>query len=334
MLSDEFRISAVIPLYNGARFIQDALTSVFMQTVLPDEVIVVDDGSTDDGPAIVEQFAQSRPVTLIRQENGGQSAARNAGIAHSTGSLIALLDQDDMWYPRHLAELLKEFRKPRILELGWVYSNLDEVDLDGQMVVRNCLRNAIHVQHPKRDLFGCLQSDMFILPSSSLIARKAFDAVGGFDERLSGFEDDDLFLRMFRAGYDNVYLEEALTKWRIFAGSASFTARMAKSRVLYLRKLLEQYPDDVGKSRYFTRDCLIPRFFPTLVQEYTAAVQRRDAVAMQSALADLQFVVAYHRPKVRRVFRLLRPILERPALAQKMNATMTNLRPLLRRLLR
>ena len=334
MPPDELSISAIIPLYNGARFIEDALNSVFAQTVLLDEVIVVDDGSTDEGPAIVEQFAANRPVTLLRQPNGGQSAARNAGIAHSTGSLIALLDQDDMWYPRHLAELVKQFRKPRILELGWVYSNLDEVDLAGQMVVRNCLRNAIHVQHPKRDLFGCLQSDMFILPSSSLISRKAFDAVGGFDERLSGFEDDDLFLRMFRAGYDNVYLEDALTKWRIFSGSASFTARMAKSRMLYLRKLLQQYPDDVGKSRFFTRDCLIPRFFPNLVQEYTAAVQRRDAAAVQVALADLQFVVAYHRPKVQRVFRLLQPILRRPALALRMDGALNSLRPLLRRLMR
>ena len=82
----EVLITAVVPLYNGARFIEESLRSVFAQTLPPAEVIVVDDGSTDDGPAIVEGLAREFPIRLLRKENGGQSSARNFGIAHSTAT--------------------------------------------------------------------------------------------------------------------------------------------------------------------------------------------------------------------------------------------------------
>ena len=82
------------------------------------------------------------------------------------------------------------------------------------------------------------------------MSRRAFDAVGGFDERLRGYEDDDLFLRMFSAGYDNVFLNRALSQWRVFSGSASFSARMAISRMLYFRKLLAEFPDEPDQGRF------------------------------------------------------------------------------------
>src|SRR5713226_3282985 len=99
MLGDDMTdisIVAIIPLYNGAKWIEGAIRSVFAQTLQPDEFIVVDDGSTDCGAgvAIVERLAQERPITLLRKSNGRQSAARNFGVAHSASALIALLDQD------------------------------------------------------------------------------------------------------------------------------------------------------------------------------------------------------------------------------------------------
>src|SRR5271165_4876357 len=111
-------ISAIIPLYNGERFIQHALASIAGQTLAPRELIVVDDGSTDDGVSIVERFGRTRPVTLIRKPNGGQSSARNVGVAHATGDLIAFLDQDDLWYPHHLDGLSRGFFVRRPIPLG------------------------------------------------------------------------------------------------------------------------------------------------------------------------------------------------------------------------
>ena len=90
----ELPIVAIIPLYNGSKFIEQAVRSVLAQTVQPTEFLVVDDGSTDNAPAIVERLAKENSrITLLKKPNGGQSSARNFGVANSKSSPIALLDQ-------------------------------------------------------------------------------------------------------------------------------------------------------------------------------------------------------------------------------------------------
>ena len=93
---EDVRIAAIIPLYNGAPYIHEAIENVLRQTLPPTEIIVVDDGSTDNGPQIVEQLAREHPIKLLHRPNGGQSSARNFGIAQSNCDLIAMLDQDDV----------------------------------------------------------------------------------------------------------------------------------------------------------------------------------------------------------------------------------------------
>jgi glycosyltransferase involved in cell wall biosynthesis len=326
-------IAVVIPLYNGGRYIRQAIETVLHQSLPPTEIIVVDDGSTDDGPAVVENLARSHPIRLLRKRNGGQSSARNYGIARTGSDLIAPLDQDDVWYPDHLERLVQPFLQHRTVELGWVYSNLDEIDEQGRLVTRSVLHFP-PAPHPKRDLPGALGSDMFILPSASLISRKAFDAVGGFDERLLGYEDDDLFLRMFRAGYDNVYLDQALSQWRLFPGSSSYSPRMAISRMVYLRKLLADFPDDPPRGRFWRRDVISPRFLPHLLADFANAVRRRDHERMHAALDNLRFISAHHNAKVRAALRLSLPLLARfPGIVRLLLAARPALRPLIRRIM-
>ncbi len=325
-------IVAIIPLYNGARWIEQSIRSVLAQTLAPDEFIVVDDGSTDDGPRIVERLAQSHPVRLLRKPNGGQSSARNFGVAHSNSALIALLDQDDAWYPHHLATLVKPFRKQRGVPLGWVYSNLDEIDESGRMVNKRLL-HLISGENPKRSLGGCLSNDMFVLPSASLISRGAFEAVGGFDECLCGYEDDDLFLRLFRAGYDNIFIDEPLSRWRIYQTSTSYTSRMARSRMIYALKLFEQFPDNRVRRQYWSRDCLAPRFLSPTLGDYVRALELRDADMFRTAVAHLQILLPHLSIKRRLILSVALTCLGRFALALAAYKARGIVQPIARKLL-
>ncbi len=284
-------ITAIVPLYNGAAFIEEALKSIFAQTLPPREIIVVNDGSTDGGAgvAIVERLARTHPVTLIHKPNGGQSSARNLGAERAKTELFALLDQDDIWYPNHLEELVKPFVEQTSPEIGWVYSNLDEIDEFGFLVARSYL-GSLGAAHPKRHIFDCIRQDMFILPSASLINRNAFLSVGRFDEQLCGYEDDDLFMRMFRAGFENIYIDKALSKWRIYPGSTSYSFRMARSRGIYTRKLLEMFPDDRKRARYYARDLIVPRFFDHALREYETAIELGDPEAIASTWNEVLFL--------------------------------------------
>ncbi|MFX4303563.1 glycosyltransferase family 2 protein [Alicyclobacillus tolerans] len=260
------KISAVIPVYNGEKFIIEAINSVLNQTKKPIELIIVDDGSTDGSEFILKDIkSETIEIKIIKTENGGQSRARNLGVNISKGDYIAFLDQDDVWYENHLEILSKPFYNCN--NIGWVYSDLDECDKNGLIITKNFL-STLPIKHPKKKLADLLSNDMFILPSASLINKKAFLSVGGFDERLSGYEDDDLFLRMFRNGFDNYFIPKALSKWRIYNESTSYSYRMAKSRRIYAEKLINNFPDDYFMGRNWVRDCIAPRFYNNAISQY------------------------------------------------------------------
>jgi GT2 family glycosyltransferase len=286
-------VVVVIPLYNGARWIERALWSAINQTRPASEVVVVDDGSTDGGAgaAIVRRVAGqgvSTPVTLLTKPNGGQSSARNYGVAHSKGDLIALLDQDDVWYPHHLACLVEPFeaagvildgmdRRKDCAAPGWTYGDADMIDEFGNVTRRRWHDHAPGA-HPKQTLREFIECDMHIIPSASLVSRTAFERVGGFDERLIGYEDDDLFLRIFQAGFRSAYVPEPLSQWRLHAGSASHTLQMARSRVIYANKLFEMFPE-------FSH-VITARFIRTIRGVYISALKTGDSQTLCTAVRD------------------------------------------------
>jgi hypothetical protein len=175
---------------------------------------------------------------------------------------------------------------------------LAEIDESGGMM-RHSILTGSPVEHPKRTLVACLSQEMFVLPSASLISRGSFEAVGGFDERLCGYEDDDLFLRMFRAGYGNIFLSESLSAWRIHAGSTSYTERMAKSRRIYMAKLIDLFPDDRHRGLRYLTHCIAPRFLRCHVFAYMQAFRVKDIKQMRARINDIESLLPYFNIKHR-----------------------------------
>jgi GT2 family glycosyltransferase len=236
-------------------------------------VIVVNDGSRPEERAALDALAARYPFRILDKENGGQGSARNAGVAASTSEYICFLDQDDFYLPNHIETLVTSIPQDDRL-FGYVYADLYEADGDGNVIRTGVVKD--HAKHPKRSIFDLLRYDMFVLPSATLVSREAFEAVGGFDSQFMGYEDDDLFMRIFRKGYSNHFVDKAVTVWCIHTASTSFGIRMVRSRFKYFKKLLQMFPDEHQRGRYYLRDYLMPRFQLFFVNEAIEAIKKDD----------------------------------------------------------
>lgn len=256
--NDEIRISSIIPYFNGSKYIERALKSILEQTLPSAEIIVVDDGSKPEEHDFLRSIQDAYKFILLHKNNGGQGSARNFGVAQSAAEYIAFLDQDDYYLPRHNEILASQVDRDD-KKFGWVYGDLWHADGDGRVVSLSIL-SEMSCQHPKKSIKEMLRSDCFILPSASLLSREAFNDVSGFDEQFRGYEDDDLFIRLFRQGWSNKFIDKPVTAWCINKESTSYSVRMAVSRLRYFKKLMKEFPDSVFNSCYYTRDLLVPRF--------------------------------------------------------------------------
>lgn len=188
-------ISVVIPLYNKEQSIAATLESVLAQTYTEYEVIIVDDGSTDNSAAICDKYAGSSSlIRVIHKENGGVCSARNRGIQESDGEHVALLDGDDIWDKEYLAEQVKmihDFPKAAMWGINFAETN------NGQLVrklatglpdgYRGYVDNYFQMKGRISDLF---------CSSSVVIRREVFEKVGMFEERIKYAEDTDMWWRI------------------------------------------------------------------------------------------------------------------------------------------
>jgi len=257
-------VAVIIPFYNGSRYIERAIRSVLGQTVPADEFLIVDDGSSETESATLALIASETGVTVLRKENGGQGSARNLGVASTAADYICFLDQDDFYLRNHI-ELLLEQVRDKDPHFGWAYGELMEADEDGHIVATSIASR--YSKHPKVSVEDLLERDMHILPSASIISRKAFEAIGGFDTQFMGYEDDDLFLRLFRAGYTNYFFPQAVTVWCINKNSTSYSIRMSRSRMRYIHKLCVLFASDPERLSVYVRDLIFPRFSIVIAAE-------------------------------------------------------------------
>jgi glycosyltransferase involved in cell wall biosynthesis len=206
-LPSRFGVSVVIPTYNYARFLARAVRSAFAQRHSPIEVIVVDDGSTDNTPALCAELHREFPALVcIRQQNAGLSAARNTGIRNASLPFVAFLDADDEWESGMLQAIMADFAAlPPTVPL--VACNSYRIDPSGNPVGEKSTT-------PRGDRFFSAADILLktrFMPSSAVVRRSAFDSAGLFDTTLRSSEDRDMWIRL-ATGAAVRYLDKPLVR--------------------------------------------------------------------------------------------------------------------------
>ena len=226
------QVSVIIPTYNRGWILREAVDSVLAQDYTDFELIVVDDGSTDDTREILDSYGQD--LFVFQQPNKGVSAARNRGLAESRAQLVAFLDSDDLWLPQKLTRQVEFFTiNPDALicqtEETWV-------------------RNGVRVNPKRRHhkfsgmIFKPSLALCLVSPSAVMIRKILFDTVGLFDESLPACEDYDLWLRV-SCRYPVFLIDEPLIiKRGGHEDQLSKAAGLDKYRIRSLKKLIEGGP--------------------------------------------------------------------------------------------
>jgi glycosyltransferase involved in cell wall biosynthesis len=240
-------IDVVIPAYNAARYIEETLLSVATQGQVLANIIVVNDGSTDNTVEIVARFAVDHPalsIHIINQENAGLSAARNTGIKAATAPYIAFLDADDLWLPEKLSKELAIFNYSTDTKLGLVYCAYGAISDSSQklpkvVVIAPTLRG---------DASRKLLLGNFISGSGSavVVKKSVFEVAGLFDEKLRAGEDWDMWLRISQFFHVD-YCPEELVLIRLHnANMQKDEMRMLSADLMILNKF-----ELAGKNNFF-----------------------------------------------------------------------------------
>jgi glycosyltransferase involved in cell wall biosynthesis len=218
-------ISCIVPVYNGELYLADALDSILAQTYRPVEIIVVDDGSTDETSTVIRRYGER--IRSIYQDNAGPAKARNKGIRESSGDLVAFLDADDLWHPEKLERQSARFRARSELDL--------------------CITHVQNFWMPElAQEKARLQNHRFAQPvpgyaMQALLARRnVFDRVGWFDETLRAVDDTDWFLRGFEAGVVLEMLPEVLVQRRLHDKNLSRSAMAYEALFRVIKNSLDR----------------------------------------------------------------------------------------------
>ena len=231
------KISVVIPAFNSGRFIAEALLSVLAQTYPPSDIIVVDDGSSDDTEHVVRRIMAAGPIAYYRQPNQGPAVARNVGVSKAGGDWIAFLDADDVWYAEKLAVQADAIMT--YPQVALFFSEMDYIDEMGR-------------PRPPIDWHNVLTPLMFnhptpLFPSTVILKKDAFITAGGFNPMLRSHEDAELFIRMGSSSRMH-HIDRSLVQYRTHPAQLHRDReRRAESWPILCRFLTEMWKDDPSK---------------------------------------------------------------------------------------
>ncbi len=218
-------ISCIVPVFNGERYLAEALDSILNQTYRPIEIIVVDDGSTDQTPSVIKQYGER--IRALWQENAGPAAARNKGLGEACADFVAFLDADDLWYPEKLERQFARFCARAELDLCITQvQNFWVPELEKEK--RHYLDHRFSQPLPG-------------YATQALLARRVlFDRVGRFDSSLRACDDTDWFLRTIDHGAVIDMLPEILVHRRLHSKNLSRTALAYDALAHVLKSSLER----------------------------------------------------------------------------------------------
>lgn len=250
------KVSVVIPTYNQARFVVEAIESVLNQTFQDLKIIVVDDGSTDDTKEALKKFGSK--ICYIYQENQGDAAARNTGIRAAKGEFIAFLDHDDLWLPDKLSIQMDAFSKNK--EIGLVYTDYVVFGQGREPSKSDKVRYSGWV-------FNQLFKHIFILSSGVVYKKECFNNCGLFDETFSVSSDYDMWLRI-SAEYKFLFIDRPLFKRRMHSANLSsmpIKAILEPSKIL--TKIYFQFKDSMKISKHLYRKRM-SKMYKRIAQRY------------------------------------------------------------------
>lgn len=241
-------VSIIIPCYNQGRYLASAVKSALAQTYKNIEVVVVDDGSTDDTAQVMGWFADESRVKFLRQKNLGPSAARNAGVIACGGVFLNFLDADDSIAPEKLERQLPVLEADS--RIGFVYCDIAYMDENGADIEEKRNLTIADVRRVlSGDVFDQLFTGGYFPPHSPLVRRSAFEEVGGFDPALRGCCDWDLWLRLSGRGFTAQYLNEKLASYRLhLAGMSRDVQHMRDDEQRVIGKILTILPHRTTKA--------------------------------------------------------------------------------------
>jgi len=271
-------VSIVVPTYNRAERLGETLRSVFNQTCQDFELIVVDDGSTDDTQKVVNSFPRVQYIS--KQENHGVSRARNEGLVLAKGRYICFLDSDDLWDEKKLQ-----------IQVQWMGDNPNcQVCYTDEIWIRKGVRVNQMNKHRKYsgDIFRHCLPLCIVSPSSAMLRAELFDEIGNFDESLPACEDYDLWLRIAEK-YPFHFIEEPLIIKQ--GGHADQLSRkywgMDRFRVAALQKLLDRNSLK-GERLQLTRATLLEKC-SVLIQGFVKRGKKEDELHYRALVEKYSF---------------------------------------------
>lgn len=294
-------VSVILPVYNSEKYIENTLISIFNQTYTNFEIIVIDDGSNDNSRQVIEQYLDK--VNYYFQLNAGVSSARNNGIKHANGELIAFIDSDDMWHPKKLEYQVNVYNETP--EVSIIYTECNkEKKFNGYIPIDELKTQPIKVNFI--DVFKM----PYLKPTTVMVPKKTIEKYGDFDTSLLTAEDVDFFLR---CSYKEtvMYIPQELVFMLDDDNSLGNSMRSYIDNINVVNKFIEKHPDFYLKNKKIVIDVLANIYI-----DYSNELcfKSNCIPSMKIALKSMQYQISYQA--IRLIFKsllklFLKPIINR-----------------------